>query len=357
VSAVAAITLASGAALVGPAQASGYDGQTVYTLSNATDGNQVLAFHRTPAGGLERIGTFDTGGSGTGGGLGSQGAVALDRHADRLLAVNAGSNTVSLFSVSAGGRLRLVDSAPSGGERPISVTMRGHVAYVLNGGSNTISGLRVDRNGLDPIIGSTRSLGGSGGAQVSFTPEGRQLVVTEKATNTIDVFPVDWSGRAGTPVTNPSSGQTPFGFAFGREGRLVVSNAAGGAPDASSVTTYRVGRDNRLTVLDGPVALTESAACWVVTSGRYAYTTNTASGTVSGLRIGAGGHATLLSPDGVSASTGLGPIDADVDQGDLFTLNSGSHTITVHGIGRDGSLTAEGAIGELPASAVGLAVR
>ena len=353
----ASLALAAVVTVAGTASAHDDEGQTVYALSNATSGNEVLAFHRTPDGGLVAAGSYATGGTGTGGGLGSQGAVVLDREGDRLLAVNAGSDDVSLFSIGDHGRLRLVDREASGGDQPISVTVRGHVAYVLNGASGTISALRVERWGLEPIAGSTRALGGAGAAQVSFTPRGRQLVVTEKATSTIDVFPVDGGGRAGAPVTNPSAGVTPFGFDFGRRGTLVVSNAAGGAPDASSVSSYDVGDDGHLALLDGPVATTETAACWVVTAGRFAYTTNTGSGTVSGFRVGRGGDLSLLSPDGVTAATGAGPIDAAVGGGDLFTLNSRAHTITVHGIGADGSLTAEGSVGALPASTVGLAVR
>ena len=351
----ATLALAAAVATAGPASAHD-DSQTVYTLSNETAGNRVLAFNRTADGGLVAAGSYATGGTGTGGGLGSQGAVILDRDGDRLLAVNAGSDDVSLFAVGERGRLRLIDRELSGGDQPISVTGRGRTAYVLNGASSTISGLRVERWGLEPIVGSTRALGGTGGAQVSFTPHGRQLVVTEKATNTIDVFPVDYAGRAGAPVTNPSTGVTPFGFDFGRRGTLVVSNANGGAPDGSSLTTYDVSTDGHLSVLDGPVATTETAACWVVTAGRYAYTTNTGSGTVSGFRVGRDGNLSLLSPDGVTAATGAGPIDASVDRGDLFTLNGRGRTITVHGIGGDGSLTAEGSVGSLPASAVGLAV-
>jgi 6-phosphogluconolactonase len=181
-------------------------------------------------------------------------------------------------------------------------------------------------------------------------------VVTEKATNTIDVFPVGDDGRAGAPVSNPSNGVTPFGFAFGRRGTLIVSNAAGGAKDASSLSSYRVGDDGVLQALDGPVATTETAACWVVTAGRFAFTTNAGSGTVSGMRVDRDGGLSLLAPDGVSAATGTGPTDVAVGGSDLFTLNGGAHTITAHGIDGQGGLHLEGAT-TVPVGVVGLAVR
>lgn len=333
------------------------DDHTVYTLSNSPAGNEVLSFGRTPDGNLAPAGSYATGGTGTGAGLGSQGAIVLDRDEDRILAVNAGSDSVSLFRVGRDGRLTLVDTESSGGDQPVSVTVRGRTAYVLNAASNTISGLRVTKRGLEPIADSTQALSGAGGAQVSFVPGARQLVVTEKATNTIDVFPVGEDGRAGAPVSNPSNGQTPFGFDFGRRGTMIVSNAAGGAPGASSLSTYRIGSDGYLVPLDGPTATGQSAACWVVAAGKFAYATNTGSGNVTGVRVEAAwGELSLLSPDGISAVTGAGPIDADVEDGDLFTLNARDRTITVHGIDAQGGLHLEGST-PLPTSTAGLAVR
>ncbi len=74
--------------------------------------------------------------------------------------------------------------------------------------------------------------------QISFTPDGDQLVVTQKDTNTIDVCKVHRSGRPGAPVANPAAGVTPFGFAFDRRHRLVASNVGG--EDSSTATSHRV---------------------------------------------------------------------------------------------------------------------
>lgn len=96
-------------------------------------------------------------------------------------------------------------------------------------------------DGLAPIPGSTRPLTGKGGAQVSFTPNGRQLVVTEKASDLIDTFRVGEDGRVGTATATASTGQTPFGFSIDRNGHLLVSNAAGGVAGMSSLSSYSVG--------------------------------------------------------------------------------------------------------------------
>jgi 6-phosphogluconolactonase (cycloisomerase 2 family) len=184
-------------------------------------------------------------------------------------------------------------------------------------------------------------------------------VVTEKNTNVIDVFPVDRRGRAGTPSENPSNGTTPFGFAFDPQGRLIVSNANGGMTDASSLTSYSVRRDGTVATLDGPEGTNQTAACWVVVTGdgRFTYTTNTGSGSITGYRIGRDGSLTILDPDGVTATTGEGPIDVDLTGNSryLYTLNGDSDSVSIHRVGDDGSLTPQGVMSGLPATAVGLA--
>jgi 6-phosphogluconolactonase len=355
---VAAIGLPALAASAAPSSAHENEGHTsvVYTISNETAGNRVLAFSRAANGALTSAGSYATGGSGSGGGLGSQGSLVVTGEGEYLLAVNAGSDTITEFRIKDDGSLKLVGSAPSGGARPISIAVRGETAYVLNGAANTISGVRVGER-LRPIANSTRALSGTGGAQVSFTPNGRQLVVTEKATNTIDTFDVRGSEVIGNAKPTLSTGQTPFGFAFDPRGHMLVSNAAGGAPGASSVTSYDVTRTGAVNVLAGPVATTQTAACWVVVSedGRYAYTTNTGSGTISGYRVGADGSLTLLDASGVTATVGAGPIDASIVAGDLYVVNGRDRSISIAQIASNGSLAVTGTVTGLPASTVGLA--
>lgn len=321
----------------------------VYVLGNDAAGNEVLTFHHAPDGSLEAGDPVATGGLGTGGGLGSQGALAMTRNGRWLLAVNPGSNDVSVLRVGPQG-VELTDRVASGGTTPISVAVHGDLVYVLNAGApENVSGFHLSRQGeLTPIAGSTRALSGAGvgPAQVGFTPDGRVLVVTEKGTNLITTFTVGADGTASSAMSTASAGQTPFGFAFDHKGNLIVSEAFGGAGDASTATSYRVGRDGSISVSDGPVALTETAACWVAISqnGRFAYTTNTGSASVTGLRIGARGSLTLLDADGATASTGAGPIDADFTQGgrNLYVLAAGGDQLDGFAIASDGSLTSIG---------------
>lgn len=335
----------------------------VYTMTNAPP-NAVMVYSRSAAGTLTPAGPFATGGIGTGTGLGNQGAVVLSRNNRWLFAVNAGSNDVSVFDVLPKG-LELVDRVPSGGNLPVSVTVHGKLVYVLNAGDpNNITGFSLSRDGkLTPLAGSTRPLSAAmtGPAQVQFSPDGDLLVVTEKATNVIDVFSID-DGLPGARVPTVSNGATPFGFSFGLRDQVFVSEAFGGALDASAVSSYSANADGTLTLVTGSAPTTETAACWVVVTddGRFAYTTNTGSDSITGYRISHDGRLTILDADGRTAVTGPGsaPIDLALSLGSqfLYSLDSGDHKISAFRVNSDGSLVPLGTV-PAPPTANGLAGR
>jgi 6-phosphogluconolactonase (cycloisomerase 2 family) len=327
----------------------------VYTLTNSPAGNAVLAFARAADGSLSPRGSFATGGDGSGAALGSQGALVLSDDGRRLLAVNAGSDTISLFRVGPDG-LALEDVAGSGGTQPVSVTVHGSLVYVLNaGGTPSITGFSLDGDSLIPIAGSTRALGpgSSGPAQVAFSSDGNSLVVTEKASSTIDVYSIGKKGLPSLAASSASSGGTPFGFAFDDHDDLFVSEAAG---SASSYTL-----DGGLFPVSAAVSTQgQQAPCWLVVSkdGRYAYTANAGSGTISGFAIDADANLSLLQ-NGISADLGAGshPLDEAISRDGrfLFNLTDGSHGITSARVNEDGSLSVVGLYGTLPAGSVGLA--
>jgi len=348
-------------ALAGAAQA---DDGAVFTIGNDNGGNEVLAFRRGNDGRLHFAGAFATGGRGSGGGLGSQGALVLSEDGGLLFAVDAGSNEISSFAVH-GTSLRLVGHVSSGGTQPISLTVHDDLLYVLNaGGDGNIAGFTVAEDGaLLPLPGSTRPLSGkaTGPAQVEFTPDGEHLVVAEKATDRLDVYAVG-DGRAEGPVVHVSSGRTPFGFAFGRHGLLVVSEAFGGAAGAGAVTSYTpLGDEGAIRSISASVPDHQSAPCWVVITrdGRVAFTSNTGSGSISAYRIDREGRLVLVDPDGVAGSTGTrsAPIDLALTRGSrfLYALDSGTAAISAFRVLPGGSLEAVPGASGLPASAVGLA--
>ncbi len=337
----------------------------VYTQSNAVDGNAVLIYERAIDGRLRAAGAVRTGGTGTGAGLGSQGAVALSDNERWLLAVNAGSDDVSVFEVQPRG-LRLVDRTNAGGSQPISVAIHGSLVYVVNTGSDTISGFTLSRRGqLEPLPGSTRPLSqtGAGPAEISFDTEGDLLVVTEKNTNRIVTFTVDRDGLPGEAQVHASSGTTPFGFAFGQRDRLFVSEAFGGAAGQSALSSYDVDDDGAVRTISGSVPTRQTSACWVAVTpdGRFAYTANTGSGSISGFAVGFDGGVARLDNDGVTGVTGAGsaPADMAISRGGqfLYVRNGGVNTIRGFFVAPNGHLVITGTLSGLPASAVGLAAR
>jgi 6-phosphogluconolactonase len=322
----------------------GFSDGAVFALTNATSGNQVVVYNRDNDGRLSGRRTFATGGNGSGGGLGNQGAIALSDSGQWLLAVNPGSDSVSVF-LSVGNHLLRTDVESSGGVRPVSVTIEDDIVYVLNAGSDDVQGFRLSIYGrLTPISGSRRALSASGTApaQVEFNRDGDLLAVTEKATNKILTFAVDGDGRLGPATTTDSPSPTPFGFAFGRRDTLLVSEAVGGAAGASTLSSYRLSGNAGVTTVSAAVPSGQSAACWVVTTrdGRFAYVSNTASGNLSAYRISSGGAATLDAAIAADTGTGSGPTDMALDRNSrfLYSLNPRNSTISAFRVQTNGAL-------------------
>jgi 6-phosphogluconolactonase (cycloisomerase 2 family) len=349
----------------GPGHGHGHHHGFVFVQTNQPSGNQIAVFARGEDGHLTPAGTYATGGLGGTASpgtesdhLASQGSLVLDRKHRLLLAVNAGSNTVSSFRAH-DGRLQLTSVVPSGGQFPASIAVHDELVYVLNsGGTGIVQGFRVHGNGLEPIPGSARSLGLANSSppdfltapgQVGFTPDGRQLIVTTKAsTSSYDVFQVGHDGRlSAAPVVTPGATPVPFAFTFGPLGRLV-----GGEAGASSVTTYRIDPAGTLadpkSQSDGQAAL-----CWILRVGDAYFVSNTASNTLSSFSVGPTGQPTLL--NAVAATTNPGPIDLAASGRFLYAETGTNGTVDGFRVGADGTLTPIGSTVGLPSGIEGIA--
>lgn len=336
------------------------DRGAVFVQTNDIHGNAILAYRRSEDGELTLVGRYPT--SGLGGNepgaptdaLSSQGSLTYDRHHDLLYAVNAGSNSVSVFDVQQT-RLRLMQVIGSGGQFPSSVAVHHDLVYVMNaGGDGSVNGYRVDGDRLTPIAGSERSLGldnttppfflGSPG-QIGITANGSELLVSGKGTGYVDAFALGPDGQpAATPV-NTQTGPVPFGFVLDRRGRVVLTDASG------SANTYHVLPSGALTPTGTAAANGQAATCWIAEARGYFYATNTASNTITGYAETPHGQLSLLNASGVSASTDGGPIDlaASPDGSRLYELNGLAGDLGVYAVAPDGTLTQTDTIGGLPA--------
>jgi 6-phosphogluconolactonase len=305
------------------------DPGSLYTQTNDPAGNVVQAFSRGAHGALTPVGTFPTGGAGLASLGGRQGAVELSDDESTVYAVNAGSNSVSSFRVRRGGLSQATVTA-SGGIAPDSVDERSGRVYVLNsGGTPNVTAFRARHDGSLDEIGSQDLPGALGAAQVSVAPDGGSLVVSERLSNRLETLPLDRAGRPGAPVITTSNGAVPFGFAFGRHGDLVVSEAG-----ASTVSSYRLA-GGALSSVTASLPVGFGAACWVAVSpnGRFAYTGN-ASGSISGFAVARDG-----SLRAIGTTLTASPRDLDFSRNGRFLYAvSPTGRVTGYRVGSDGSL-------------------
>jgi len=319
------------------------DHGAVFVMTNAAVDNQIVSYERSGDGSLQQSGMFLTGGNGSGGTvdpLKSQGSLVLAGDHRRLFAVNAGSGTVSTFAVH-GANLDLLDDSPSGGSMPTAVAHFADMLYVLNaGGDGNINGFRVGWDGhLNPIQNSMRALSSSSASPTSikFSPDGRFLVVTEMATNNIDVYLVRGNGSLSDAVVNRSDDASPFATVFTERGALVVASAA------NFVSSYTIQDDGKLKTITASLPSGGMATCWnvITPSSRFTYTSNAGSGTISAFSVALKGALKAL-PGTIVGTNPAGSANVDAALADggkyLYTLDAGTGAVSQFTVNGDGTL-------------------
>ena len=332
-----------------------------YVNGNTAGTNTVDVLDRHADGSLTQAAgsPVPIGGAGLGAGLGSQGAIEATHDGRFLLAVDAGSNEISVLRIGAGGLPTLVGTPVwSGGVEPVSVTIspKGivYVANVGNGGSN-YAGFRLNPTAkLIPIPQSTVAVPeGSAVGDVLFNGTGDRLVGTRDATSLIDSFTVAADGRLTVATGSPFAAQSlgPIGSEFRptNPSQLFVSNAHAG-PGQGSVSAFQDSRDGVLTSIgDSPFPDNQTAACWVEIThdGKFLFAVNTASASVSSYAINADGSLTLLGT--TPFNNGAGAVDARLspDGTTLSVTGGSSHVVSTFAVD-GGNLT------ELPSSPAAL---
>jgi 6-phosphogluconolactonase (cycloisomerase 2 family) len=326
----------------------------VFVQTDNVTGNQIVAYHRNVDGTLVPAGSYATGGLGgvlNGSAVdhtASQGSLTYDPQQDLLYAVNAGSNTVSVFSVR-GDQLALRQIVPSGGAFPVSVAVHGTSVYVLNGLSANVQGFVSFFGHLFPLPGSNRSLGitvpsdttqfVSTPGQVAFTPDGSRLIVTTKASGSdIDVFRVGpWGYLSPTPVVNAEPGNVPFAVTFDPAGHVIVADAG-----TNAVSTYFLAPSGTLSSI-ATVATGQSATCWITSAQGTYFASNAGSAKISSVAEQVfSGQLSLLG----ATPTDPGTVDAAPSTGGqfLYVQTGGTGTVDEFQVGPGGSLVAVGSV-------------
>jgi len=338
------------------------NGETVFVLSNDNDKNEVLTYQRAYDGEFALRLRTATGGRGSGGTtdpLQSQGALTLSEDRSLLFAVNSASGTVSSFHL-VNGLPFLVDTQASGGAFPVAVAEHAGTVYVLNaGGSGAIKLLKTDLLGrFHEVRSSAAFLTGtnSGASSISVSPDGHWLVVIEKASNTIDVFPIHLDGTLGSVARNKSVTPGVFATVFTSGGQLIVSENQPGGTDISSISSYAINGNGTLTPVTQSLQTFGDGNCWnaISPNGKWVYVDNSGTASVAGFSITANGALTPIANTILDTLPG-GSANLDMtissDGKYLFNLQSGAGAIGVFTINSDGTLNQLGDIQGLPKTA------
>src|ERR1041385_6970498 len=227
----------------------------VYSMSNGSTGNALLRFASKADGTLESAGSFPTGGMGTGAGLENQGALSISQDGKFLLVVNPASDDFSIFSL-AGPDPKLLSTLSSGGRRPISISTRNGLIYVLNAGGNVsdtdnAAGFRLQQDGTAtrvPGADVALSAAVTNPAQLELSPNADILVITERGTNFVHVVRLNADGTPDASFLYPSAGQGPFGFSLTNQRRLLISEAG-----TNSASSYLLSNDGSVQVISPAV--------------------------------------------------------------------------------------------------------
>jgi hypothetical protein len=237
-----------------------------------------------------------------------------------VAAVNNGSNTVAVFRRQNDDfkfdRLVTTSSAP------VSIDFGNDHMYVA--GATTVDSFVMHQNTVGWLDGTTSLQLAAGGvppsgstAQVGVLSD-QQLLVTLKTDpdpGTVDIVALDHgaviNGNMPTAVSAPAGTLTPFGFSVYPDQTAIITLA-----HSSQDGLFRDG------AFTAGIAAGQTAPCWTTRVGKYVFTANTGSQTISRL-VGTGNH--VFIDRAVAASVpGGAPSDIDANHGVLGVIDHGA---------------------------------
>jgi 6-phosphogluconolactonase len=370
----------------------------VYVASNSWAGNEIITFPRLADGTLlPPLPGVPTGGLGSGPGaipgvatdpLGSQHSLVVDAKEMRLFAVNAGSNSVSMFKIKPDG-LTLMDTSPAQGQYPVSLAVNGDTVYALNSQSNSVARFGITHGHLSyqqscvlpaaprPLDApypatadhSEQPVATEEPGQIGLSPDGKHLIVVAKEGPVLTGFPLGQTAGNGEihvydtapdgTVTNcdrpttyvlpqnaPGQGKFPFSFAWTNGGQLLLTEVfgTGATLAASAVQPFNLNADGSLTPISGPVGSGQIAVCWITVSRQHVYTTNYLTNDISSYTVDRHGSLAINHPvaGGTQAGTLVTPIDQALspDGQFIYQLSPGNGMVVPFAIDDgSGSLT------------------
>jgi hypothetical protein len=284
------------------------------TMTNDPVSNEIKVYD---VGSRVLLQTLPTNGTG---GAGGNARGVRQYHSEIVAVVNNGSNTVALYRRDGNG-LRF-DKLVTTTSAPVSVDFANDHMYVA--GATTVDSFVVHRNNVEWLDGTASLELAAGGpppngstAQVGAIDERRLLVTvkTDPDPGTVNIVQLHDGAIAGAvpvAVSAPAGTLTPFGFSVYPDGTAVITLA-----HSSQVGLFR---DGAFTSVSDA---SQVADCWTTRAGKYVFTANTGSKTISRL-IGTGNHVFVDAPVAASIATGGAPADIDTGEGVLAVIDHGA---------------------------------
>ena len=338
---VSSAILLLSAAAVANIQAETHDHTLAVVMTNDPNTNQIKVYDAETGSLLQILSTNGKGGVGNN-------ARGVQQVNDELFAaVNNGSNSVAVFRRSRTGLTfeKLVTTTSA----PVSIDFANDHMYVA--GATTVDSFAIDDGRVEWLDGTTALVLADGAAPPSGSTSqvgaisASQLIVTLKNDpdpGTVDVVALKngrITGAMPTGVSAPAGSLAPFGFAVYPDGTALItlahSNQNGIFRDGAFAAVANAG---------------QTANCWATRAGKYVFTANTASRTLSRV-VGTGSNAFVDSAVAATIATG-NPTDLDAKDGLLAVIDHGagqSH-LTFFTYNAFGELTAPGATISIGAS-------
>jgi hypothetical protein len=348
---VVGLALAAGVVSVQASERDARDVTLAVTMTNDAAANAIRVYDTATHQLLQTSST-----RGKGGVTGNARGIKADGTGEWLAAVNNGSGTVAVFS-HRGDRL-VFEQVVTTTSAPVSIDFGNDHMYVA--GSMTVDsfpirhgrvGARDGTTFLELADGSVPPAGST--AQVGVLTA-RSLLVTLKtdpSPGTVDIVRLDEDGAvrnvAPRAVSAPDGTLTPFGFSVYADGTAVIT-LAHSAQDG----LFRGGKFTDV------IAAGQSAPCWMTSIGKYVFTANTGSGTISRL-LGSGNNIFVDDPVAARITTGGSPSDIDADASVLGVLDrvAGEAHLSLFTYNAFGELAASGspiAIGAAGANGIAI---
>jgi 6-phosphogluconolactonase len=340
----------------------------VYTDNNTQGVNSVTAFSVASNGALTNIGTFATGGGGSGDGFFASNRARTCTVGNRLYVTNDSivSNSVSGFDINpTTGALSLVSGSPfaTGGIAgpafgiSLDCTPNGQFLIAANGASSNITVFSIAANGaLTPVAGSPFAAGGFTPDGIKIAPNGKFLSVALPNSNTIGMFSIAANGALtpvpGSPFASPATGGVT-GVDINCASTFLYATQAnlGG----TNVDAFSIGPNGALILVqtsNNPGVGDNSNVGALSPNDQFLFVSNQFSNSITVFSVAANGTLSLVagSPFGGTGGEPSG-IATNAAGTFVFTANDDNSTVTSFSIAGNGALTL---VGSFPTGQPGL---